>query len=69
MKAGDQIGIGYSYADIAAATLIQDRLSALLMAQYAIAINARWHDMAAAIRKLGRPGISLTAVSAIDTAL
>jgi L-alanine-DL-glutamate epimerase-like enolase superfamily enzyme len=69
ITAAGKTGIGYTYADRATAVLIQDKLAALLLAQDALAINARWRDMAVAIRNLGRPGISSMAISAIDTAL
>jgi L-alanine-DL-glutamate epimerase-like enolase superfamily enzyme len=69
IQAGGKTGIGYSYADRATATLIHDKLAPLLANQNALAINARWRDMAVAIRNLGRPGISSMAISAVDTAL
>src|SRR3569623_2935525 len=55
--AAGKTGGGYSYADRATAELIRDRLAPLLAAQDALATNARWRDMAHAIRNLGRPGI------------
>lgn len=69
IAAGARTGLGYTYADIATAKLIQNRLAPLLRAQDALAITARWRDMAAAIRNLGRPGICSMAISAVDTAL
>ncbi len=69
IEAGGARGIGYCYADSATATLIRDKLAALLIAHDALAINARWRDMVNAIRNLGRPGICSMAISAVDTAL
>lgn len=66
---GGKTGIGYGYADSATAALIRDKLAELLTGHDALAINARWHDMAVAIRNLGRPGISSMAISAVDAAL
>jgi L-alanine-DL-glutamate epimerase-like enolase superfamily enzyme len=69
IEAGGKKGIGYTYADTATATLIQDKLAMLLVAHDVIAINARWQDMVRAIRNLGRPGIASMAIAAVDTAL
>lgn len=67
--AGGRAGLGYTYADTATAKLIDDRLAPLLLKQDALATTARWRDMAAAIRNLGRPGICSMAISAVDAAL
>ncbi len=69
IDAGGQTGIGYGYADTATAALIRDKLAPLLLTHDALATNACWHGMIAAIRNLGRPGICSMAVSAVDTAL
>jgi L-alanine-DL-glutamate epimerase-like enolase superfamily enzyme len=69
IEGGGSKGVGYSYADSATAALIRDKLADLLTGQDALAINARWHDMAVAIRNLGRPGISSMGISAVDAAL
>jgi L-alanine-DL-glutamate epimerase-like enolase superfamily enzyme len=69
VEGGGRKGVGYGYADSATAALIRDKLMALLVGQDALAINARWHDMVAAIRNLGRPGICSMAISAVDAAL
>lgn len=69
IEGGGKIGFGHTYADTATATLIRDKLSALLLKQDAFAIGARWDDMTAAIRNLGRPGIASMAISAVDAAL
>lgn len=69
VEAGGKTGIGYSYADTATATLIHDKLAPLLMGSDAMNIAARWHEMAHALRNLGRPGISSMAMSAVDVAL
>jgi L-alanine-DL-glutamate epimerase-like enolase superfamily enzyme len=69
IDAGGKTGIGYSYADSATAKLIADKLAPLLAGKDALAINARWQQMAVAIRNLGRPGISSMAIAAVDNAL
>ena len=69
IDAGGVKGIGYTYADRATAILIDDTLAPLLQGRDALAINARWNDMATAIRNLGRPGIAAMAIAAVDNAL
>jgi L-alanine-DL-glutamate epimerase-like enolase superfamily enzyme len=69
VKGGGREGLGYGYADTATARLIQDMFAPLLHGRDAFAINARWHDMARAIRNLGRPGICSMALSIVDVAL
>ena len=69
VHAGGVSGIGYSYADTATAVLVHDKLAPLLRGRDALATNARWHDMAVAIRNLGRPGIASMAMAAVDVAL
>jgi L-alanine-DL-glutamate epimerase-like enolase superfamily enzyme len=69
IEAGGRTGIGYTYADSATAALIRDTIEPLLHGRDALAISARWRDMVAAIRNLGRPGIASMAISAVDNAL
>ncbi|HJV54194.1 MAG TPA: enolase C-terminal domain-like protein [Noviherbaspirillum sp.] len=69
INAGGASGIGYTYAGIATATLIREKLAPLLHGSDALAINARWQDMVRTIRNMGRPGISSMAISAVDNAL
>src|SRR5690348_3966575 len=69
VDAAGRRGIGYTYADSATATLIRDKLAALLLGRDAWSVNARWIDMVRTIRNLGRPGICSMAISALDTAL
>lgn len=69
LNAGGASGIGYTYADSATAALVRDKLAPLLHGRDALSINARWQEMAAAIRNLGRPGICSMAIAAVDAAL
>jgi L-alanine-DL-glutamate epimerase-like enolase superfamily enzyme len=62
-------GFGYTYADGATAHLIHHTLSPLLAGKDALQTQARWHDMAVALRNAGRPGIGTMAISALDAAL
>jgi L-alanine-DL-glutamate epimerase-like enolase superfamily enzyme len=67
--AGDRRGLGYSYADVATAKLIESKLAGVVRGQDAMSPPAAWAGMVHAIRNLGRPGIASMAISAVDTAL
>jgi L-alanine-DL-glutamate epimerase-like enolase superfamily enzyme len=67
--AGGKRGLGYAYGDAAAARLINDVLRELVRGSDAMAIAGTWTAMVRALRESGRPGVSSTAVSAIDLAL
>lgn len=62
-------GLGWTYADTAAATLVRDVLAGVLEGRDALQTAARWGDMQAAVRNLGQRGISAMAISAVDIAL
>ena len=66
---GGRVGLGYTYADTATATLIQDLLSEAVKGRDAMAPAASWNAMVSRIRNLGRPGIASMALSAVDIAL
>jgi L-alanine-DL-glutamate epimerase-like enolase superfamily enzyme len=67
--AGGEKGIGYSYADIATAQLVDQLLAPKLAGHDALAVGGAWQDMVKAIRNLGRPGIASMAIAAVDNAL
>jgi L-alanine-DL-glutamate epimerase-like enolase superfamily enzyme len=67
--AGGKTGIGYTYADEAAATLIAGKLGKAVEGQDAMSVVGPWRDMQREVRNLGHPGISACAISAVDTAL
>jgi L-alanine-DL-glutamate epimerase-like enolase superfamily enzyme len=69
VTAGGKQGLGYTYADEAAATLIQKMLAELVTGADAMAPTAAYETMWRQIRNLGRPGICSTAISAMDCAL
>jgi len=62
-------GIGYTYADGATATLIREKLAAVLLGRDALDISARYVDLVRALRNLGRAGVGGMALSALDVAL
>jgi L-alanine-DL-glutamate epimerase-like enolase superfamily enzyme len=67
--AGEVTGIGFSYADLATATLIDDSLADIVIGVNAMDIPRAWIAMVHAIRNIGRPGVASMAISAIDNAL
>lgn len=69
VECGGVTGFGYTYAPQAAAFLIQENLIPMLEGRDALESAARWHDMAAALRNAGRPGIGAMAIAALDAAL
>lgn len=69
VEAGGHTGLGYTYTDAAAAALIAGTLADAVRGQDAMATNGAWWAMVGAIRNLGWPGLSATAISALDVAL
>jgi L-alanine-DL-glutamate epimerase-like enolase superfamily enzyme len=68
-RSGARWGLGYSYADLATARLIETKLAPLVRGGDALAPQATWSRMVDAIRNLGRPGVCSMAIAAVDTAL
>ncbi len=67
--AGDRTGIGYSYTDVSAATLIAATLAKHVEGRAALDVPGAHLAMLHAIRNLGRPGLAATAIAAVDNAL
>jgi L-alanine-DL-glutamate epimerase-like enolase superfamily enzyme len=67
--AAGERGVGYTYADISTAKLIESKLAAIVHGTDAMSPQAAWAAMVRAIRNLGRPGISSMAIAAVDLAL
>ncbi len=66
---GGQSGLGYTYADEAAATLIHGKLAKVVTGADAMDVPGAWEAMVRSIRNLGRPGICSMAIAAVDSAL
>jgi L-alanine-DL-glutamate epimerase-like enolase superfamily enzyme len=66
---GGETGIGYTYGDIASATLVSSVLADVVAGRDAMAVGASWEAMGRACRNLGRPGVASMAIAAVDTAL
>jgi L-alanine-DL-glutamate epimerase-like enolase superfamily enzyme len=69
VSGGGKEGLGYTYADPATATLINEKLKDVVIGRDAMSVKSAWLAMSRSIRNLGRPGICAMAISAIDTAL
>ncbi|HEY3866655.1 MAG TPA: enolase C-terminal domain-like protein [Solirubrobacteraceae bacterium] len=69
VRAGEQVGLGYSYDAPAAAAVIRDTLADAVCGGDALSPGAAWERMRAAVRNIGRPGIASCAIAALDVAL
>lgn len=67
--AGGEVGLGYSYADVATGKLIESLLADVVREMNAFDISGAHASMLRQIRNLGRPGIASMAISAVDNAL
>jgi L-alanine-DL-glutamate epimerase-like enolase superfamily enzyme len=68
-RGGGETGLGYTYADVSAAKLIESKLAGIVHGADALAPQAAWAQMVKQIRNLGRPGITSMAIAAVDVAL
>ena len=69
VEAGNCVGLGYTYSDVAAAKLIESKLAGRLKGKNPMSVPAIWHELNAQLRNSGRPGIGAMALSAVDVAL
>lgn len=69
IRAADEVGLGYTYADVAAARLVESTLSGAVRGKDPMQVGAIWHDLNASLRNTGRPGVGALALSAVDMAL
>ncbi len=67
--AGDEVGLGYTYGDVASGKVIESKLAGVVEGRDALAVTATWEEMGKACRNLGRPGVASMAIAAVDTAL
>ena len=68
-KAGGASGIGYTYADVSTAKLIESLLRGVVEGRGPMDVPGSWMAMVQSVRNLGRPGIASMAISAVDIAL
>jgi L-alanine-DL-glutamate epimerase-like enolase superfamily enzyme len=69
VRAGGQVGTGYTYAGTPVVEVVQSKLADLITGEDALQPPARWAQMQRAVRNLGKPGVVAEAISAIDIAL
>ncbi len=62
-------GIGWTYGDVASATLVRSKLAGVVEGADAMRVTATWQRMVEACRNLGRPGVASMAIAAVDCAL
>lgn len=68
-RGAGEVGVGYTYADVSTAKLIESKLAGVVCGRDALAPQGAWSAMVGAIRNLGRPGIASMAIAAVDCAL
>jgi L-alanine-DL-glutamate epimerase-like enolase superfamily enzyme len=69
ISAGGKTGLGYTYADVATAQLIDKMLAPKVTGGDPLAIGALSQKMGIAVRNLGRSGITAMAIAGVDNAL
>lgn len=69
ITAGGLTGLGWTYSGTAAATVIRDKLTSLLLGQSPDDIAKLWAGMHGACRNMGTKGLVMQAISAVDIAL
>src|ERR671935_849341 len=68
-RAGDETGLGYTYAPAAVGRLVEEKLAPEAEGADALAPAETSERLARALRNAGRPGIGFCALAAVDTAL
>jgi L-alanine-DL-glutamate epimerase-like enolase superfamily enzyme len=66
---GGETGLGFTYADVSAAKLIESKLAGVVRGCDPLSPQAAWAQMQSAVRNLGQPGLAAMAISAVDIAL
>lgn len=69
VEAAGTVGLGYTYADTAAAEVVNKTLAKIIDDQDSFAIPGLWSAMVRAVRNIGWRGIAACAISAVDVAL
>jgi L-alanine-DL-glutamate epimerase-like enolase superfamily enzyme len=67
--AGGKTGLGYTYTDACAASMIRGALAEAVLHRDAFDVRAAWLAMQKRVRNIGREGVAATAISALDCAL
>lgn len=69
VRAGDAVGLGWTYAPAAAVSIVEELLAPSLVDTDALTPAAAQGRMSRAVRNAGRPGLVMMALSAVDIAL
>jgi L-alanine-DL-glutamate epimerase-like enolase superfamily enzyme len=69
LEGGGMRGIGYTYTNAAAATLVRSALVDAVLGRNVMDVQGAWTAMVRAVRNVGRPGIASSAIAAVDVAL
>ena len=69
LTAGGHTGLGYTYCDPSAGTVIQSKLAGILEDADPLMPQKTWAKMQMATRQLGHDGVAAMAISAVDVAL
>jgi L-alanine-DL-glutamate epimerase-like enolase superfamily enzyme len=68
-EGGGEHGLGYSYTDASAATLVQGVLAGVVVRRDIAQVGGSWAAMVDELRNIGRPGLGSASLSAVDVAL
>jgi L-alanine-DL-glutamate epimerase-like enolase superfamily enzyme len=68
-RAGGVTGLGYSYTQSGAESVVSGRLADLVHRRDALDVGGAWAAMWQAVRNYGQSGLAATAISAVDIAL
>jgi L-alanine-DL-glutamate epimerase-like enolase superfamily enzyme len=69
VEGGGQHGLGYSYTDASAATVVNDVLADVVVGREVGDVGGSWAAVVDQLRNIGRPGLGSGALSAVDVAL
>ncbi|MBV9167928.1 MAG: hypothetical protein JO321_08220 [Solirubrobacterales bacterium] len=69
LRCGEHTGLGYTYCDKAAASVIKSKLSSIVERADPLMPERAWAEMQGQARQLGNEGIAAMAISAVDVAL
>jgi L-alanine-DL-glutamate epimerase-like enolase superfamily enzyme len=67
--AGGRSGLGYSYTDASAETIVNTILADAVVGRDALDVERSYVAMMQAVRNIGRDGVAASAISAVDNAL
>jgi L-alanine-DL-glutamate epimerase-like enolase superfamily enzyme len=67
--AAEKTGLGWTYAAPAAQAIILDTLRPAVLNRSAFSIEGNWREMGERLRNIGKGGVGMMAISAVDVAL